>query len=104
MSRKGDTRTVLVVCAVCLTCAGAWYAFRPAARSVADGNGVTHAEAGPAWAADSLERRFANEVRPFLERYCLSCHGPAKHKAYLDLSTDLTSAAAADNDPRWKRV
>jgi hypothetical protein len=53
---------------------------------------------------DSLERRFATEVRPFVERYCLSCHGPKKHKGDLDLSRDSTVAAVSGHPAQWQRV
>ena len=32
-----------------------------------------------------LERRFAVTVRPFVESYCLDCHGGEKPKADFDL-------------------
>ena len=54
------------------------------------------AAAGPSAPAESLEGRFATRVRPFLETYCFSCHGPKKQKADLDLSRygDATAIAA----------
>src|SRR5438270_3243970 len=103
MSRKAGTRLVLVALALCLTSSGAWYAFRPPPGSVPKGpearagDEVPVADARPASPADPLERRFATEVRPFLERYCFSCHGPKKQKGSLDLSRDSTVAAVADN-------
>jgi hypothetical protein len=54
--------------------------------------------------AARFERRFAAAVRPFLERYCHSCHGPKKPKAGLDLSRDVTVAAAARNVRQWGMV
>src|SRR5690348_17416148 len=99
MSRKAGTRLVLVALALCLTSSGAWYAFRPLPGPVpngpearAAGDGVRVADARPASPADPLERRFSTEVRPFLERYCFSCHGPKKQKGSLDLSRDSTVA------------
>jgi hypothetical protein len=59
---------------------------------------------GPSAPADGLERRFAKQVRPFLERYCFSCHGPKKHKASLDLSRDATVAAVARHADQWALV
>src|SRR5262249_55117524 len=53
---------------------------------------------------DSLERRFATRVRPFLERYCHSCHGPKKKKGGLDLSLETTVKAVANNARRWEQV
>jgi hypothetical protein len=43
-------------------------------------------------------------VRPFLERYCYGCHGPAKPKAALDLSRDSTVTAITANARRWELV
>src|SRR5687767_9285709 len=37
-------------------------------------------------AADPLEKRFRDTVQPFLQAYCLSCHGSVKPKSGLDLS------------------
>jgi hypothetical protein len=53
---------------------------------------------------DSLESRFSTRVRPFLERYCFSCHGEKKQKAHLDLSRDSTVQAIANNTRQWERV
>ncbi len=64
--------------------------------------GTSAPKAGPS--ADPLEARFAATVRPFLERYCVSCHGPKKPKASLDLSRDSTAAAVAGNARRWEQV
>ncbi|MCC2668399.1 MAG: hypothetical protein K0Q72_870 [Armatimonadetes bacterium] len=54
--------------------------------------------AGPA-AGDrtraELEQRFATTVRPFLQTYCVSCHGKDKPQAQLDLTTYTSMAAAA---------
>jgi hypothetical protein len=43
-------------------------------------------------------------VWPFVERYCLSCHGPKRRKGGLDLSRDATAAAAANNARQWALV
>ena len=43
-----------------------------------------------------LEQRFTGTVRPFLQTYCIACHGKEKPQAQLDLSsyTSLATAAA----------
>src|SRR5262249_60090885 len=103
MLRKHGTRLVLPATALCLTSLGAWCAFRPTTESLPKGSGgpdkknVSHAEDGPASPADPLEQRFATRVRPFLQRYCFSCHGPKKQKASLDLSRDATVTAVANH-------
>jgi hypothetical protein len=77
------TRLVLSLIAFSLTSLGVWYAF--------------HAQAGPAPAADPLEQRFSTQVRPFLQRYCLGCHGPKKQEAALDLSRASSVTAITGN-------
>jgi hypothetical protein len=66
-----------------------------------DSSSARHGAASP---GDLLARRFATGVRPFLERYCLSCHGPKKHKAGLDLSRDSTVTVIAKNLRQWEHV
>jgi hypothetical protein len=100
MFRKVGTRTVLFVLALCLTGLGAWYAFR---SRTANDNGVSGTGTDPAPVA-SLEQRFSAEVRPFLERYCVSCHGGKKPKGALDLSRYATVKAIADNPQHWELV
>src|SRR5262245_13388432 len=51
-----------------------------------------------------LERRFASTVQPFLERYCITCHGPKKPKADLDLSRVASVAAVVKNIGKWEQV
>ena len=51
-----------------------------------------------------LEKRFTNSVRPFLETYCITCHGPEKPKADLDLSPYSTIAAVARDPLHWELV
>src|SRR5580698_1463888 len=61
----------------------------------------------PATAADPappLETRFRETVRPFLETYCLGCHGKEKPKGDLDLSAYPSSDAVAKDLGNWERV
>jgi hypothetical protein len=51
---------------------------------------------------DSLEDRFSTQLKPFVERYCISCHGPKKQAASLDLSRELTVAGIVKNDKQWE--
>ncbi len=53
---------------------------------------------------ESLEMRFATKVKPFIETYCISCHGPKKQSASLDLSRDTTVAAVVKNAKEWELV
>jgi hypothetical protein len=82
-------RVVLAVIALCLAALGAWCAFPPATTVSLD---------------STLEQRFSTQVRPFLQRYCFSCHGPNKQKASLDLSRDATLTAVAEHIARWQLV
>src|SRR5207244_899639 len=59
---------------------------------------------GPTPPADSLEQRYSGQVRPFLEQYCFSCHGPMRQEAGLDLSRDATVSAVAADARRWRLV
>lgn len=51
-----------------------------------------------------LEGQFGVKVRPFLETYCLSCHGREKTKGDLDLSGYTTVDGVARDYERWKLV
>ena len=50
-----------------------------------------------AMAADKVD--FAKEVKPILEKYCLSCHGQEKPKGALRLTTKENSIKGGDNGP-----
>ena len=49
-----------------------------------------------------LDARFTQTVRPFLQRYCLACHGEAKREAKLDLSGYASLAAVAQQHRTWE--
>src|SRR6185503_17975413 len=51
-----------------------------------------------------LERGFTNTVRPFLETYCITCHGQEKPKADLDLSPYSTMDAVVRDHLHWELV
>jgi mono/diheme cytochrome c family protein len=59
------------------------------------------ARAADATQAD-LERRFAGTVRPFVENYCLNCHGKDKPKADFDLSPYSSMAAVMRDHLHWE--
>jgi hypothetical protein len=54
--------------------------------------------------AAELEARFRETVRPFVETYCLGCHGKDKPKGELDLSAFTTAESVAKDLPRWELV
>lgn len=62
----------------------------------------------PASGADraevDLERRFTGTVRPFMEAYCVSCHGKEKPKAQFDISPYSTMAAVVRDHAHWALV
>jgi hypothetical protein len=100
MLRKTGPRVALAVAALCLAGLGAWCAFRSTPAPAPNGPGA----ADPPPPADSLEDRFSARVRPFLQRYCYSCHGPQKQEADLDFSRYPTAAEVADDARRWGLV
>ena len=53
--------------------------------------------------ATRLETGFSTVVRPFLQTYCVSCHGGETPKGDFDLEA-FTSTATALDDPRWGLV
>jgi len=107
MLRNLGARAALIVLAVCIAGAGVWYALHSMRRPTAappEANPGSADESAPSAEADPLEHRFATGVQPFLESYCIACHGPEKHKASLDLSRDSTVAAVASNVRQWQAV
>jgi hypothetical protein len=52
----------------------------------------------------SLELGFRDTVRPFLDTYCLGCHGKEKPKGDMDLSVYRTQDAVASDLEHWDLV
>src|SRR5262245_29623584 len=112
MTRRFGLRVPLAVLALCLAGLGAWYAssFLVDPPESPDGGPDAGDTARPAVepvaAAKSelLERRFTSHVQPFLQRYCIGCHGSKKPKAELDLSRYASVAAIAKNSRQWEPV
>ncbi len=63
--------------------------------STAQGQEAKHAE---------LEGNFHRSVRPFLETYCISCHGQNRPAAQLDLSVFKTMSAIMQDGRRWSQI
>jgi hypothetical protein len=59
---------------------------------------------GPEGTAAELEARFQKTIRPFLETYCLACHGKEKPRGDLDLSGFTTADSVAKDLPQWVAV
>jgi hypothetical protein len=76
---------------------GTWLGSAATARAVA-------VEASPPATRAQLEQQLTETVRPFLQTYCLACHGKDKPKGQLDLSAfvDLPSVVAGIR--RWEPV
>ncbi len=51
-----------------------------------------------------LEHRFSASVRPFLETYCISCHGVDEEEADLDLGMFDSASSVAANPQLWELV
>ena len=49
-----------------------------------------------------LQQRFEGTVRPFVETYCITCHGKVKPEGDMDLSADATFEAAERDQEHWK--
>lgn len=62
--------------------------------------------AAPIGAAEdtALAQRFAHEVRPFVESYCIDCHGKEKPEAELDLSPFTSLRSVVDGFAYWEMV
>lgn len=60
------------------------------------------AKADPA--AAQLEERFAKTVHPFLQTYCVTCHGKDKTEADFDLTTYSSLSAVLKDGFRWGLV
>jgi hypothetical protein len=104
MSWKAGTGVAVSALVLSLAGLGAWYALRPAPDPPVNRTPPSRGpEDGPT-SAEQLEARFSSRVHPFLERYCISCHGAEKPEADLDLSRDSSAAAVAGNLRNWNRV
>lgn len=51
-----------------------------------------------------LERRFTGTVLPFMQTYCVSCHGKQKPQAQLDLTAFANLASVVQGYPHWSLV
>ena len=60
--------------------------------------------AGAAEAPFDSRSAFEEEIRPFLKRYCLDCHGEKLAEAQLNLAKYETSEAVADEYRQWDHV
>src|SRR5260370_1746702 len=106
MSRRFAAWLIVAALVLGFMGVGARYAFYSANRSVA-----TIPQSASTLEKDELphpslsrELEFSTRVRPFLDRYCVSCHAGKKPKGDLDLSRDTGMTAAAANLRQWELV
>ena len=86
-----------VACVVLLGLPLLWFAC--AAQQTSPTSKLAGTPVGP-----SLDAGLNSTVHPFIESYCVSCHGGKKPKADLDLSSATTLAAITGDVPRWTQV
>ena len=66
---------------------------------------VTLAVAGiPVGAAPALDRQFQQTVRPFIEKYCVGCHGGPAPAGQFDLRSYTSLELVTRDYPRWALV
>ncbi len=63
--------------------------------------GMQPSGAAPDKTRADLEARFTTVVRPFMQGYCVSCHGKVKPQAQLDLTAYPTMDAVAKDFNHW---
>jgi mono/diheme cytochrome c family protein len=51
-----------------------------------------------------LDGRFTRTIQPFLQTYCITCHGKDRPKAEMDLSVYQTMAALLQDTRRWSLI
>jgi hypothetical protein len=85
MSRVAPSRLVLLIAALLGT-----------ARAARAGS--------PTPTSAALERQFAGTVAPFVQTYCVSCHGGQKPKGDLDLTRYHRVDEVVLDHPRWTQV
>jgi mono/diheme cytochrome c family protein len=54
--------------------------------------------------APELEKQFAGTVRPFMQTYCVACHGKDKPQAQLNLTAYANMTSVLKDYPHWALV
>lgn len=52
----------------------------------------------------ALEKQFTGTVKPFLQTYCVACHGKEKPQASLDLTAYANMASVGRDYAHWTRI
>src|SRR5262245_43065958 len=68
------------------------------------GAGASQTPSGRAISAGDLDRVFSRDVRPFLDKYCISCHGVNGLAARFDLRPYSGAASVVKDFARWQLV
>jgi len=66
--------------------------------------GVARAGVGPGGSPERYSDRFSSTVHPFLQQYCIKCHGKDQPEGDLDLSAYSSMGAAVKDSRRWNAV
>lgn len=64
----------------------------------------TSGAAAPDPTRAELEKRFTGTVRPFMQTYCVACHGKEKPQAQLDLASYATMETVTRDYAHWSLV
>jgi hypothetical protein len=56
------------------------------------------------WLYDSVANPYDQDIRPFLEKHCVQCHGLKKQKAKLRLDTLAPDFDSLDVAAQWIEV
>ena len=94
MNTRPFTAAALRALRLALTMVGVAAGFGAAAATAAGAEGLP-----AAW-----EGEFGTVVRPFLQKYCVECHGPDKPEAELDLAAYSSTVAVKHDDRHWSVV
>src|SRR5262245_30871850 len=68
------------------------------------GAGASQTPPARAGSAGELDRGFSRDVRPFLDKYCVCCHGVTGLAAHFDLRPYSGAASVVKDFPRWQLV
>jgi len=63
---------------------------------------ASHAFAKENTAEAALEKKFGSAVKPFVETYCITCHGKEKPKGDFDLSPFTSMSAVVADFKHWE--
>ncbi len=99
-------RTLLVLSFVLgLVGLGVWYALAQGTGSVSAGPVVAPPGQDKGEPVEALDKRFATQVKPVLERNCFACHRTDKKEAELDLRRLVAETADKGSKSRhWEHV